>query len=114
MRPTINAVKIELDKERTLRFDFNALSLFEEATGLNSLDGETWQKLNARSLKAMLWSALKHEDDAITLSQVGAMIHKGNVSYITEKITEAYKGAAPTGTDTAEEDGGKNATLPTG
>ena len=115
MRPTIKTVEIELDKVRILRFDFNALSYFEEATGLNSLDASVWHNLNARSLKAMLWAALKHEDDAITLSQVGAMIHKGNVQYVTEKIAEAYKAAAPKGPEGAtEEDGGKNVNPPTG
>jgi len=115
MRPTIKTVKIELDKERTLRFDFNALSHFEEATGLNSLDASVWKNLNARNLKAMLWAALKHEDDALTLPQVGAMLHSGNVNYITEKITEAYRAAAPQGDGEEAEDGdGKKDPPPTG
>lgn len=95
MRPTIKTVKIELDRERALRFDFNALSLFEETTGLNSLDATIWGSLNAKNLRAMLWSALKHEDPGLTQEQVGEMIHTGNIAYVTERITEAYKSSTP-------------------
>jgi hypothetical protein len=95
MRPTIKTVKIDLDRERALRFDFNALSLFEETTGLNSLDASIWSSLNAKSLRAMLWAALKHDDPSLTQEQVGAMLHSGNIGYITERITEAYKASTP-------------------
>lgn len=115
MRPTITTVKIELDKERTLRFDFNALSLFEEATGLNALDQSMWQQITARNFCAMLWSALRHEDKNLSLEDVGGMIHPGSIAYITEKITEAYRASAPKGDgEVAEEDGGKKEVLPTG
>lgn len=105
MRPTVKTVKIDLDRERELRFDFNALSLFEETTGLNSLDTSIWQSLNARNLTTMLWAALKHDDPSLTREQVGAMIHTGNIGYVTERITEAYKSSTP---DNQEGDGGKN------
>jgi hypothetical protein len=95
MRPTVKTVTIELDRERALRFDFNALSLFEETTGLNSLDASIWQSLNAKNLRAMLWAALKHDDPSLTQEQVGSMLHSGNIGYITERITEAYKGSTP-------------------
>jgi len=104
MRPTVKTVTIDLDRERVLRFDFNALSLFEETTGLNSLDASIWGALNAKNLRAMLWAALRHEDPSLTQEQVGSMLHSGNIAYITERITEAYKASTP---DKNGEDDGK-------
>jgi hypothetical protein len=114
MRPTIPSVKIELDKERTLRFDFNALSAFEEQTGLSSLDPTVWRSSNAKTIRAFLWSALIHEDESLTLKSVGAMIHAGNLEYVSKKIRDAAAASSPEPSAEQEGDDGKNAPLPTG
>jgi hypothetical protein len=109
MRSPITTVKIELDKERTLRFDFNALALFEEATGLNTLENSMWDQVNARNLRALLWAALRHEDKTLSLEDVGSMISAQNMGYITDKVMEAYKNSASKGDgESAEVDDGKN------
>jgi hypothetical protein len=114
MRTTTPTVKIELDKERTLRCDFNALSAFEEQTGLSALEPNVWANPNARTLRALLWSAMLHEDESLTLKSVGAMIHSGNLKYVSEKIREASVAASPAPAEDEPEDERKNANLPTG
>lgn len=115
MRPTVPIVKITLDKERTLRFDFNALSAFEERTGKSALEASVWAKPDARTLHALLWAALLHEDPDLTMKDVGAIIHMGNLKYVSEKIREASIAANPEAED-ADEGGsdGKNPELLTG
>jgi len=114
MRTTTPTVRIELDKERTLRFDFNALSAFEEQTGLSALEQTVWTSPNARTLSALLWAAMLHEDESLTLKSVRAMIHSGNLKYVADKIREASNTASPTPSEDEPEDERKNANLPTG
>jgi hypothetical protein len=103
-RPTVEFIPIELGgKDRNLLIDFNALSLIEEKTGLNTLSQEMWNSLNATNLKIFLWACLVHEDEELSLSDVGRMIHIGNMNYINEKLTEAYKMIQPD----EEDSGGK-------
>lgn len=94
MRPTVNAVKVELDKERTLRFDFNAMARFEEVTGMNSFLMD-WKKINAIQMRALMWACLVHEDPALTLDQVGSMLHSGNSKVIGSKLMEAIVAGSP-------------------
>jgi hypothetical protein len=94
MRPTVNPVKIDLDKERTLRFDFNAMANYEDATGANALLMD-WSKATAKQIKALVWGCLLHEDPALTLDQVGGMLHGGNAKMIGKKIMEAILAGSP-------------------
>jgi len=95
VRPTAKVIPIELDKVRNLLIDFNALSLIEEKTGLNTLSESMWSSLNATNMKIFLWACLVHEDDDLKLDDVGRMIHIGNVKYINDKLTDAYKLISP-------------------
>lgn len=113
MRTTIPTVKITLDRERTLRFDFNALAAFEEKTGKSALEPGVWLKPNATILRALLWASMLHEDEALTIKSVGAMIHPGNMKDVSEKIREASVASNPVPSEDGD-DGGKNAGLPTG
>jgi len=94
MRPTVNSVKIDLDKERTLRFDFNAMASYEEATGANALLMD-WAKASAKQIRALMWACLLHEDSSLTLEQVGGMLHGGNAKIIGKKIMEAILAGSP-------------------
>jgi len=114
MRPTVPTVKIHLDKERTLRFDFNALAAFEEETGQSALNLEVWRNPNAKTLRALLWSAMLYEDAGVTIKQVGAMLHTGNLAYVSEKIREASEAANPDVKEEEPEPESKNVVLPTG
>ena len=113
MRPTAPVVKIMLDRERTLRFDFNAFCAFEKQTGKSALSGEVWLKPDATTTRALLWAAFLHEDSTLKVSDVGAMIHVGNLKEVTDKIQEAATAASPEPTGDAE-GGDPNVPLPAG
>ena len=87
-------VAIELDRHRKMLIDFNALASFEEVTGKSALR-EGIDSKSAVDIRAFLWAALRHEDPGLTLDQVGAMIHLGNLEWAGEKIAEAFAAAVP-------------------
>ena len=58
-------VKIVLDKERNLYFNLNSLEIIEELTG-KTIDKVT-QNLNMKSLKAIVYAGLVHEDKSLTV-----------------------------------------------
>lgn len=68
-------VKVMLDRERTLRLDFNAFGLIEERTGssVQSLS-EKFKEMHARDISAVIWAGLVHEDPTLTVSDVGRML----------------------------------------
>lgn len=90
-------IPIMLDKLRHLRFDINAMVTFEEQTGLNLMDGESWKKLekgmSVSNFRAFIYACLIHEDKTLTLEKVGGLINAGNMADIAAKI-EASKAAA--------------------
>lgn len=94
-------VKIELDRERHLKFDLNAACQIEEHTGKNYFkmlgDG-----LTASDLRAVLWAGLVHEDADLTIEQIGAMIHPGKVVTLMEAISEAVTASLPESTEQQE------------
>lgn len=89
-----NYVTINLDKPRNLRFDLNAMSAYEEATGSSAF--AIGDNINAKSIRALLWASLIHEDEDLTLEDVGAMIHTGNMSEITSKINQLVQTSTKT------------------
>lgn len=99
---TIPTVEIELDKVRHLRFDFNAICDFEDKAGKEIMsmmitlpDGSPSIKFNFKDLRILLWAALKWEDPALTLEQVGAQIYNGNAEAVGKKIAEALNAGLP-------------------
>lgn len=79
-----NHATIQLDKLRSLRFDLNAMAAYEDITGKSAFS--IGDDISAKSIRALLWASLIHEDDKLTLEDVGSMIHTGNMSEITAKI----------------------------
>jgi hypothetical protein len=92
-----NEVIIDLDKPRSLRFDLNAMAAYEETTGKSAF--AIGDNISATSIRALLWACLIHEDDTLTIEQVGRLIHTGNMQEITTKINKLVQ----TSTDTGEE-----------
>ena len=67
-----NPVTIELDgRQRVLKYDLNALCLFEESTKQGVR--EALQELRMSSIRALLWAGLIHEDPLLTIEDVGKM-----------------------------------------
>lgn len=82
-------VEIELDKTRTLRFTLNALAEIEDKLGVPlSKLGEV--DLGIKAAQVMLWAGLLHEDETLSLKQVGDMVDLSNLEYVQKKIGEAF------------------------
>lgn len=95
------AVSIVLDKERHLLLDLNAMVAFEEATGDNLFEDKVAKKLatsmSPKDLRALLWACLIHEDDTLTLKQVGSWLRSDNMAEVAEKLIAAWGAAMPEG-----------------
>ena len=87
-------VKIQLDKERTIRFDLNAMSNFEKVTGRNILTNAL-ENLSANEIRALLWACLTDEDPSLTIEQVGKFVTLENMTEVAEKLNEAFTVAMP-------------------
>lgn len=83
-------VKIVLDKERNLYFSLNSLEIIEDLTG-KTIDKVT-ENLNMKSLKAIVYAGLIHEDKSLTVEDVGEMIGFNDISRVSEAIGEAFGG----------------------
>ena len=95
MANVIPLIEVELDKVRHFRFDLNALASIEEKTGQSLLNGFDMAKLKMNDLRAFVWGGLIHEDAALTVEQVGSLIHMGNLADVSEKLREAFGVSAP-------------------
>lgn len=81
-----NDVIINLDKPRKMKLDLNAMAAYEETTGKSAFD--IGKNVSATNIRALLWAALIHEDDTLTIKDVGALLHMGNMQAVSEKITQ--------------------------
>jgi hypothetical protein len=83
-------VKIQLDKERTLKFTLNSLVYAEEQgldlQGMNGKDA----KLKLKDLRVLLVAGLMHEDKELTEESVGEMIDIQNLKPISEALNKAF------------------------
>ncbi|MEW5921562.1 MAG: GTA-gp10 family protein [Bacillota bacterium] len=93
--PTAPKTKIILDKERNLLLDLNAMVAFEEETGSSLLSATSMSRMGMKEIRALLWACLIHEDESLTVKQVGAMVHAGNLDEITKSIEKAFAVAMP-------------------
>jgi len=99
---------IELDKQRTMRMDLNALSDYERVTGKSIMSGGfALDKLAVSDVRALLWAALVQDDESLTERQVGAMLHTGNLTEVTAAITSLMRASLP-----ESEEGGDESPLP--
>lgn len=61
-------------KQRKLRYDFNAMSDFEQVTGQSLFNA--MQNMGIGTIRALYWAGLKHQDKGLTLDRTGKMISK--------------------------------------
>ena len=98
MSQLVPMVTIQLDRERHLRVDWNALINLERASGKSVLDPTLWEKPRVKDLRRMLWAALLHEDPLLTETFVGDLVDSANMSTVMAQVTEAYRmSMTPTG-----------------
>lgn len=82
-------VKIELDKERHLRYTMNALAEMEDQLGV-PLSELKDVKMTIKNVRVILWAGLIHEDKEISIEEVGDMVDLGNLEEVQLKVTEAF------------------------
>ena len=71
----METVIVELGgKQRKLRYDFNAMSDFEQVTGQSLFNA--MQNMGIGTIRALYWAGLKHQDKGLTLDRTGKMISK--------------------------------------
>jgi len=88
-------IKITLDKERTLRLDGNAMTLFEAQTGKNLLRANTYNELNMTEIQILLWCCLKDEDMELKKDQLGKMYDMRDMPYIVEIMKQLWDVSMP-------------------
>ena len=83
-------ITVDLDKVRTLRVDFNALSDFEEQGNRSIMDVTSWTNMSSSDLRLMLALSLRHEDPTMTPKKAGKLLHRGNLEYVLGRVTKAW------------------------
>lgn len=93
---TKKIVTIEMDKERHIKYGFNALIMLEQELGrpITSLgDGD----FSMKDLRTMFYVGLKWEDKDLTFESVGdamdAALDEHGIEYLSAKLSEALQGA---------------------
>lgn len=114
----IKKVPITLDKPRTLLYDVNALIDLGDALNLNLMTAAGWEELFGKvvtpapqtmddkpepvfqaappsfaKVRAIVWAGLRHEDESLTVRQVGALLDPANLAPAIKAYTEAFQAA---------------------
>ncbi|SDX45007.1 hypothetical protein SAMN05444487_11821 [Marininema mesophilum] len=61
---------IHMDKQREIRFDFNALSALEKELGVDSCF-EAFSKTGARTMVALAWAGMIHAEPKLSIQEAG-------------------------------------------
>ncbi|MDF2010193.1 hypothetical protein [Priestia megaterium] len=82
-------VKVQLDKERVLKFTLNSLVYAEEAgVDIQNMGNNGGVKL--KDLRTLLYAGLMHEDADLTPEAVGEMIDITNLEPISKAMNDAF------------------------
>ena len=93
------SITIALDRERHLRYDYNAFCLIEEKLGADCMTAEFWDSVTPVKLRAVLWAGLVWEDVKLTLEAAGDLITLDRLAEIQTAILKSYQAAFPTRAD---------------
>ncbi len=90
-------VAINLDRKRHLVYDLNAFVSLEEEGTYESINQafEDLQRGRIKAIRALLWAGLVHEDENLTVKDVGSLVTFGKLDEIVEKITKAIDASIP-------------------
>ena len=89
------SILITLDRERHLRFDFNALADLEQVLGVTLAQlPQDAGALGLRHVRAFVWAGLRHEDPQLTVAGAGDLLQMlveggGDLAALAEKLTAA-------------------------
>ena len=82
--------KITLDREREIRYDFNAIAELEDVSGCGVQDLMK-KKQTLGATRRMLWAGLLGDDPDLTLQGAGSLITSKNLKMVSAACTEALK-----------------------
>ncbi|MBU5455254.1 tail assembly chaperone [Caproiciproducens sp. MSJ-32] len=89
-------IKFKLnDKEYELKFDMNTFCELEEVYGDINKAFEDLQNRKIKAIRALIYSAIKAEDESVTLKEVGRMLTLSDMERLGTAINEALVIAMP-------------------
>ena len=95
MDKTTPEIKINLDKERALLLDLNAMRAYQQKTGKNLLKADSFETDNPDHIQAALWACLLHEDKTLTYEYAGSLVNPNNLVEVVKTILQAFTVALP-------------------
>ena len=89
-------IKFKLkDKEYELKFDMNTFCELEEVYGDINQAFEDLQNRKIKAIRALIYSAIKAEDESVTLKEVGRMLTLNDMERLGTVINDALNVAMP-------------------
>ncbi|UFT98088.1 hypothetical protein KO561_12835 [Radiobacillus kanasensis] len=90
-------IPIKLDKERTFILDLNAyseLDMLYDDKSFNEILADFFQQ-RPYAIRSLLWACLVHEDENLTLKQVGKMLNGPGFNEAAATIADALRDDTP-------------------
>lgn len=89
-------IKINIgNKDYELKFDMNTFCELEEVYGDINQAFEDLQNRKIKAIRALIYSAIKAEDESVTLKEVGKMLTLNDMEKLGTAINEALNVAMP-------------------
>ena len=89
-------IKFKLNNnEYELKFDMNTFCELEEVYGDINQAFEDLQNRKIKAIRALIYSAIKAEDESVTLKEVGKMLTLNDMERLGTAINEALSLAMP-------------------
>lgn len=83
------------NKEYELKFNMNTFCELEEVYGDINKAFEDLQNMRIRSIRALIYSAIKVQDETVTLKDVGDMLELSDLERLGTVINEALGDSMP-------------------
>ncbi|MFR1821919.1 MAG: hypothetical protein ACLSXJ_00975 [Clostridium saudiense] len=83
------------NKEYELKFNMNTFCELEEVYGDINKAFEDLQFMKIKAIRALLYAAIKVEDDTVTLKSVGDLLQLGDLERLGTVINEALSESMP-------------------
>lgn len=91
---------VRLDgNDRTLVFDLNAFAEIEDAYGDIELAMQKMQAGSPKALRILLWAGLLHENEELTLKEVGKMLDMAGIQDLTHILVQGLGAHTPSEAD---------------
>lgn len=97
-------IPITLDKERTFILDLNAYSELDMLYPDKSFNAvmEDFFEQRPYAVRALMWACLVHEDENLTVKDVGGMLNGQGFNKAAEVIMEGLRDDVPSADDNEE------------